>query len=303
MGNFDGLHVGHRALLEESSLIKNKLKIKSAVLTFDPHPLAYLTGKAPKSLISNDEKACYAREYFDVDRIIFIHFNQALADLEPEEFLSQALLSGDSIKHVVIGHNFTYGKYGAGNAMSLKRFCSEHNIGISVIPLITSAYGVVSSTAIRDNLFDGNLDAANAMLGYWYNFSSTVLRGRSLGRTLGFPTANLKFPLERQIPKNGVYAVFAEYQGEFFQAVANLGFRPTVEKENTQTLLEANLFTDRDLDLYGGELRIYFGKYLRPEKQFVGLDELKNQIAKDKAAAKAFLTNINYQQCLPKKVK
>ena len=303
IGNFDGLHLGHRALLEETLTIKKKLNIKSALMTFDPHPLVCLTSVAPKYLIDNQEKAFYAKEYFAIDEVFFIKFDKSFAGLTPEDFLVRALLSDIKIKHVIVGHNFTFGKFGKGDPDYLKDFCQRNNIGVSIIPLVTSEYGVVSSTSIREHLAQGDLVAANEMLGYWYNFAGTVKRGRCLGKTIGFPTANIEPSLDRQIPKTGVYAVYAEYEEKIYQGIANFGYRPTIVGNQDGLLLEVNLFTKEDLDLYGGELRIYFGKYLREEKKFQDLEQLKKQIITDIYEAKQFLRNNNFIQCLPKKIK
>ncbi|MEG1501025.1 MAG: riboflavin kinase, partial [Clostridiales bacterium] len=236
LGNFDGLHLGHKALLEEIIAIKKAMaednkKSISAVVTFYPHPLAYLKGYSPPLLLGDEEKAAFLKEYMAIDEICTLNFDEKMANSDPQSFLEQLLLEKMPACHVVIGFNFRFGYQGKGDGEFLKNFCRQHNIGISIIPAVKDDLGIISSSFIREKISQGQIEAADQMLGYWYHMAGKVVHGKQLGRTIGFHTANVLPPQNRQLPPNGVYAVRVIYHGCLYSGIANIGFRPTVEKK------------------------------------------------------------------------
>lgn len=303
IGDFDGLHLGHRALFEELAAQKKRLGFKTAALTFEPHPLLTIFGQAPLYLNTLEEKTRMLIRYYGVDEVIVLPFDKQLAMMEQSDFIDQILVKGINVRYVVIGFNFTFGKCGAGKAEDLKNICAERQIGVSILPAKESRYGIISSTLIRSYINKGELTYVNNMLGYWYYVGGKVLAGRQVGRGLGFATANIELDKEQCRPPRGVYAVRVDYQGKTFGGIANIGVRPTFKEEKLPEILEVHLFTEEPLHLYGENLRIYFGRYLRPERCFDDTEALKAQIACDKAAAEEFLSACTASEHLPRPIK
>lgn len=303
IGDFDGLHLGHRALFEELAAKKNELGIKTAALTFDPHPLSTIFGQAPLYLNTLEEKIGMLIQYYGVDEVIVLPFDKQLAAMEQNDFIDQILIKGLNVKHVVIGFNFTFGKCGAGKADDLRNLCADRQIGVSILPAKESRYGIISSTLIRSYIAKGELTYVNNMLGYWYYVCGEVLTGRQVGRGIGFATANIELDKEQCRPPRGVYAVRVDFAGMTFDGVANIGIRPTFKHEKLPEILEVHLFTEEPLHLYGHKLRIYFGKYLRPEQCFDDIEALKTQIACDISATKEFLSASSPTEHLPRPIK
>lgn len=299
IGNFDGLHHGHRALMEELYRKKQLHHGQSAVITFSPHPLSVIRGQAPELLTDDSIKDMLLLDYLGVDRIITLTFDQKLMNSTPEGFIDSTIVPL-GVKEVVVGYNFTFAAYGRATAHTLQELCAQRGINVTIIPEISGPYGVYSSTNIRRYLSEGNLQAVNAMLGYWFAIEGKVVRGNQLGRTIGFPTANV-LPIEGQaIPQRGVYAGRIVHRGITYDGVINFGVKPTIGGEK-KPLVEAYLF-DQQLDLYGETICIYFGKFLRPERRFTGIDELKAQIALDDQEARRFLAKISPTAHLPKRI-
>jgi len=303
IGDFDGLHLGHRALFAELAAQKKRLGIKTAALTFDPHPLLTLFGQAPLYLNTLEEKIRMLIQYYGVDEVIVLPFDKQLAAMEQSDFIDQILVKEMNVKHVVIGFNFTFGKCGSGKADDLKNICADRQIGVSILPAKESRYGIISSTLIRSYIKKGDLTYVNNMLGYWYYVSGEVLAGRQVGRGIGFATANIELDKEQCRPPRGVYAVRVDHQGMSFGGVANIGIRPTFKQEKLPEILEVHLFAEEPLHLYGQNLRIYFGKYLRPEQCFDDIEALKAQIACDISAAQEFLSASLPLEHLPRPIK
>ena len=297
IGNFDGLHLGHRALF--SVLRQQKLcsGSKSAVLTFDPHPLSVIKGQSPHLLTGNKLKDELLLEHFEIDKIFTYPFTKEIMNSTPEEFVEKII--GEQIKpqHLVVGYNFTFGVDGRGTAELLRTLCEQRGIKVTIVNEVTSRYGTVSSSNIRRHLADGDMDAVNDMLGYWFVMEGKVIYGNQLGRTIGYPTANCHTQPDQAVPQNGVYATRIEYNGHTYDGVTNFGFKPTIGGE-TKPLMEAHLF-DVDLDLYGENIRVWFGKFLRPERKFNGIEELTAQIKADSQAAREFLSTIPANKHLP----
>ena len=298
IGNFDGLHLGHRALMEKLYQIKQSRGGSSAVVTFSPHPLTLIRGKAPVLLTSERLKDELLLERFGVDEIVTLIFDEKLMNSTPDQFVDDVIVERLGVQEIVVGYNFTYAAHGAGTAETLKEQCAARGINVNIIPEVDSRLGTVSSTNVRGRLAKGALDEVNELLGYWFCMEGEVVHGNHIGRTIGFPTANL-IPDEGQaVMINGVYAGRIEYRGVTYDGVINFGVKPTIGGE-TRPLVEAHLF-DVDIDLYEDTIRVYFGKFLRPERKFSGLEELKAQITADGQHAREFLAGCDAKKHLPK---
>ncbi|MGI5891489.1 MAG: riboflavin biosynthesis protein RibF [Bacillota bacterium] len=302
IGNFDGLHLGHRALLEELHNKSAKMNLTAGVMTFEPHPLKFFSGKGPDLFFTKEQKRDFLYRFFAVDEVYFLPFDSVLANLSPRQFVQEILVDKYNCRHVIVGFNFLFAKDVAGNAELLRDICRDYDINVSIIPPVVCNYGLISSSSIRAKLVQGDLEAANSMLGYCYFISGKVIKGQQLGRTIDFPTANIVPPEHNPLPAYGVYAVRGECDGQTWDGMANLGYRPTVARQK-QLLLEVHLFNEKDLDLYGRELRIYFCHHLRPERCFSNFEQLKDQLTKDYADTKRYFEHFSGNQHLPKPIK
>lgn len=282
LGFFDGVHLGHKALLREAREIADKLGGKVAVLTFDTHPDEVISGK-PVGLINarRDQKSLLLQN--GADEVFYLHFDKQMMELAYPDFISDILLKQYQPCHVVCGYDFRFGKGGEGTAERLKEACREKNIGVSIIDAVRLDGETVSSTKIRELLMQGSIEKANRLLGHAQFYSGTVENGRKLGRTLGIPTANLRLENGVLLPKHGVYSCRVSFDGKTCPAVCNIGSKPTVDGDCVS--LEAHLF-DFDGDLYGKEISVFLCRFLRPEKKFDSLDELKQQIFRDEETAR-----------------
>lgn len=301
IGNFDGVHLGHRALFGELYRIKQQTGASTAAVTFDPHPLALIKGKMPPLLNAPEAKIALIKKYFAVDEVVVLPFDRQLMNSTPQQFVERIICSELKASTVVVGYNFSFGAGGKGSAEMLKELCEPRGIEVVVIDQVTSPYGVVSSSNIRECLARGDMEAANYMLGYWYTLAGEVIPGKRIGRTLGFPTANINPSTDRVYIPCGVYAVRVEHDGITYDGVANYGYKPTVGNF-PQPSIEAHIF-NQDITLYGENIKVCFGEFIRPERKFDNLDQLKDEIGRNKETAKEFLIKQNADNHLPKPIK
>jgi len=285
IGNFDGVHLGHQAIIAQLKKHATKHQVPATLITFHPNPQEFFAkDKAPARLTTFHDKTQLLKTY-GVDRIICIPFNQKLAELNPHEFIDQILLKGLHTKHLVIGDDFRFGKNRQGDFHLLKVSGQQNNFDVEDTPTYLIDNQRVSSTRIRQSLSEGDLLKAKELLGRGYHVSGIVSHGDKRGRTIGFPTANIR--LKQQIaPTNGVYAVKITGLAETHFGVANLGIRPTVD--GSLYLLEIHLF-DFDQTIYGCRIQVHFEHFIRPEQKFDGLDALISQIKHDATEAKTLL--------------
>ncbi len=299
LGNFDGFHLGHRCLLAKMQEACQKEKASSGVFLFHPHPLSKLCGTAP-SLLNNDMEKEALLRYLGIDYLIYQEFTQIWADMLPQEFVSNILVEKLQVNHLFVGFNYTFGAKAAGETKLLARLAQQHGFLLTVSPPVKQNGMIVSSSVIRQALQSGNLQKANALLGYAYCFSGQVVKGKQLGRQLGFPTANLICPKEKQKPVNGVYRIAAACEGQLYDGVANIGKQPTIS-DHEQHFLEAHLF-DTNEDFYGKLLWVWLLDFIRPEQKFANVVHLQKQISQDKKTAKALMEKrpIDRNLLLPK---
>jgi len=289
IGNFDGVHLGHRHVIDIARRAGEKIGAPPGVVTFEPHPREFFAPDAPPFRLMGAEARAHRLEKIGVERLYELPFNAALAGLSPRAFVRDILADGLGLRHVVVGADFCFGKGRAGNAAILQEFGAEMGFGVTIADLIEGPGGQVSSTAIRTALSQGRPRDAAAMLGHWHRIEGPVLGGEQRGRTLGYPTANMSIA-GLHPPRFGVYAVLVDvldgpHQGTYHGA-ASLGVRPQYggAEPNLETFL-----LDFSGDLYGAHLSVGLVEYLRPEETFDSLDAFIAQMDADCARAQAIL--------------
>jgi riboflavin kinase / FMN adenylyltransferase len=284
IGVFDGVHLGHQAVISTSARHAKDVGGTPVVVTFDPHPAKVLRpNDAPHLLTATQHKIALIRD-LGVAHLLVLQFDRQFASTPPDEFVRQLVSNSRPLREICVGHEWSFGKGRAGNLALLKELGAASNFDVVGVPAVTVNGEVVSSTAIRRAVAAGDLIKATQMLGREYTILGTVKAGEKLGRKLGFPTANLSAHSE-QFPPNGVYVTEARLAGALYRGVANLGYRPTVSTGESERLLELHLF-DLNKEIYGEEVEVRFLRYLRPEQKFENVDALAAQIARDVAEAR-----------------
>jgi len=289
LGNFDGLHRGHQAVLKQAQAIADDLGAPLGIGLFRPHPYRFFKPDAAPFRLMTPRVRAQVMAELGVKFLYEIPFDETLRDMDDVEFVDTVLYRGLGIKHVVVGEDYGFGKNRCGNVESLTRLCAERGIGVTAISPVGlhKLYGKYGSTEIRKALQNGDVFHAQHMLSRPWQVDGVVQEGQKRGRTINFPTANLDFgDLVR--PKFGVYVVEVRIEGEteWRPAVANTGSRPTVDGEDAR--LEVHLL-DFDRDLYGQLIDVRFRSFIRAEKKFESFDHLKTQIMRDADGARAIL--------------
>jgi len=289
IGNFDGVHRGHRAVIEATAARAREAGVPLGVLTFEPHPRSVL-GRAPEPFrLTPFRVKAVALAGLGVERLYVLRFNGALAAKPAEAFVRDVLIEGLGAHHLVVGEDFAFGKGRTGTAAMLKSIAASHGVGATLIAPQGSGAGRFSSSEARGMIAAGDMAKAAAILGRWFELEGHIVTGDRRGRTIGFPTANL--PLRNVLhPASGVYGLFAGVPSAngvvWHEAVGNLGRRPTFN--GTEERLEVHLFDFRG-DLYGRRVCFRFVERIRPERKFDGLDALKAQIELDCRSSRAIL--------------
>ena len=281
LGNFDGLHIGHQQLIQLGKTIAETHDEELAVFTFHPQ-IQELRNPEFRYLLTVEQKA-QKFEQLQVQYIETIPFDETVAHLSPDEFVQKILLGHMRARHVVVGFNYTFGHNGAGNSELLTVLCAQYGIHVTVMQPCYIENEIVSSSAIRQYLQQGNIEKANELLGYVFTLYGEVVYGNQIGRTIGFPTANIPVPAQQILPANGVYAAMAEVEGVRYPGILNIGCRPTVAN-GSHISIEVHLM-DFEQDIYGKKISISVCHFLRQEIKFSDLAELKSQLEKDKKNA------------------
>ncbi|MBG1264407.1 bifunctional riboflavin kinase/FAD synthetase [Nostoc commune] len=327
LGKFDGVHLGHQRVIQpvlhaganlslasspqskENQQLANQEYIYSTVVTFDPHPQEFFTGQPRTLLTPLDEKVQQLRS-LGVEQLVLLPFDKELSALTPEEFVEKILVQQLQCQQISIGQDFCFGEKRSGTAKDLQLIAAKHNIPVTIVPLQTytgnsptesscvstdpTQDARISTSLIRQTLEQGDIENANLLLGRPYTLLGVVVQGQQLGRTIGFPTANLQLPKEKFLPRQGVYAVRVFTLSQTSDTahsenlgVMNIGNRPTVN--GTYSSAEVHLF-DWSGDLYAKKLAVELVKFLRPEQKFASLEALKTQIQLDCVVAKEILS-------------
>lgn len=285
LGFFDGVHLGHGALLTACRHMADEMGCEAAALTFSTHPDSLVSGSAPGLINSISDRERLMKSLYGIDRVIALPFDRNMMTM-PWRTFSHSLVKKYAAAGLVCGHDFRFGNRGEGTPALLQQACEDAGIPCTVIPEQRLDGITISSTYIRALLSQGDMEQAARFLGHPHIISGTVVPGRHLGRTLGIPTANLVLPEELAQPRKGVYACKAFIGGREYLAVTSLGTRPTVS--GTYLTLEPWIL-DFDGDLYGREITLEFYRFLRSERKFDSLEELRQQILHDAAQTSALL--------------
>lgn len=291
IGVFDGLHLGHRAVIEDAARSAAEGGGTLVVVTFDPHPVEVLSPeRAPRLLTDTPHKLRLLERELDVATVLVVRFDRAFSELSGEEFVQRLLdhAPDAGIARICVGHDWRFGRSRSGDLDLLEQMGLEKGFAVSGLGTVELEGSRVSSTRVREALACGDLAGASRLLGRNYSVHGTVERGRQLGRQLGFPTANLAVRRE-QLPPPGVYATRTRVGDEIFDGVANLGHRPTVDGAGSDLRLEVHLF-GLDREIYGADVEVEFVAFLREERRFEGLEALTGQIGRDVVAAKEVLS-------------
>jgi len=290
LGTFDGVHIGHKKILERITQNTENGKYESLVLTFFPHPRMVLQEKSEIKLLNTIAEKSKLLEQTGIENLVIHPFNESFSRLTAEEFVHSILVDQFHIQKIIIGHDHRFGRNRTANIDDLIAFGAEYGFEVEQISAQEIQDVSVSSTKIRKALDEGNIALANEYLGYPYFLSGEVVKGKQLGRTIGFPTANIHIEEEyKKIPKNGVYIVKTFIDNKTVFGMMNIGFNPTVNGER-QTI-EVNLF-DFNADIYGQKLEISLLEYIREEQKFGSVDLLKEQLNRDKNTSLDFVSQL-----------
>lgn len=291
LGFFDGVHVGHAALLRKASERAEELGVQPAVISFDNHPVKMITGNAVPLINSPLDRMDVIRRLFNITDLIFLHFDSGLMHMPWQDFVKW-LRDDFGAVHLVAGYDFHFGYRGEGNPERLTSRCAELGIGCDIIEQVCIDGVPASSTYIRELLADGKLATANKFLGHFHFLNDVVRCGYRFGRTLGTPTINMRFEDGVLIPRHGVYAAEAHIlnTGEFYEAVTNIGVRPTVGGTDAVTV-ESHILGYSG-NLYGKNIRVDFHRFLRPEMHFENVSALRDQIRRDAADTQLYFNKL-----------
>lgn len=291
VGTFDGVHLGHREIIQFLNSLKNKREQRSVILTFEPHPQLVLKNKGREiKLLSSASEKIDAFESLGVDAVFITEFTNEFASTSAEDFLKKYLINGTGLSHLVLGYDHNFGRNREGNYDMLNSLSGRYGFKLHKVDELKIGSDRVNSTTIRHLLENGEVERAAVLLGYNYGFSGKVVVGDRRGSTIGFPTVNIEITdPHKQIPKNGVYFVKVRTKEGSYYGMMNIGLRPTVS-DSGNIFIEANLF-DFNKNIYGEEIKVSFLKYIREEKKFSSLDELVKQLNIDRETCRNILAN------------
>lgn len=291
IGTFDGVHLGHKKLISRLTTLAKQSDLASLVFTFEPHPrLVLFPDQKDLRLLTTPEERAELIADLNVDYLLEFPFSKEFSQIDPEVYVKDLLVSKLKAKKIVIGYDHRFGHMRKGSIKLLQQMSSELGFEVEEIPAQDIDEINISSTRIRKAIEEGNIKLANSFLGYDYFVTGAVVEGKKLGRTLGYPTANLEVKNEfKLIPRPGVYAVTVKIGDELKKGMMSIGKNPTTDKDDALKL-EVNIF-DHTEDLYGKTIRVHFAEFLRNEEKFAGLEELKTALANDRIRTLEVLKN------------
>ncbi len=290
IGTFDGVHIGHKKII--AKIVRNckSENLESIILTFFPHPRMVLNENSDIKLLNTIDEKSELLAKNGIQNLVIQNFNTAFSELAAEEFVADVLVKQLNIQKIIIGHDHRFGKNRAANIDDLIIFGKKYNFDVEQISVKEIDDVAISSTKIRNAIIEGKITLANKYLGYNYQISGKIIKGKQIGRTIGFPTANIELEENyKLIPKFGVYIVQSFFQNNTIFGIMNIGLKPTFD-EKTVTI-EAH-FLDFDADLYDKKITISIIEFIREEQKFENIETLKIQIQKDKLFALKFIKNI-----------
>ena len=285
LGMFDGVHLGHKSILKKLNEIAISKNLESAVLTFWPHPRLVFNPEFDLKLLNNYAEKVHFLEKNSVQNLFLQNFDEEFRNLSGEEFVKQVLLEKLNVQHLIIGYDHTFGKDKSGDFSLLKRMSLEHGFVVEQLEAIQLEHTNISSTKIRNALQNGEILKANDMLGYSYPISGKVIHGKKIGRTIGFPTANLEINPHKLLPKKGAYIVEVQIGEKLLHGMASIGTNPTVN--GTEITLEVYIL-DFNKDIYDQNITLYFRDFLHEEIKFSTLENLVVKLKEDEVLTRAF---------------
>lgn len=284
IGTFDGVHLGHQKIIKRLVQLKNNQGGETVLFTFDPHPRKVLfPDQTDLKLITTTEEKCELLRQFGIDHVLVFPFTKEFAQMQATDYVSEIIAKGLKTETLVIGYDHRFGSNRDGNIDTLKELSSTYHFKVEEIPAQEINQLNVSSTRIRKAIDEGDVKTANEFLGYSFFVSGIVVKGKQLGRTIGYPTANIFVEdKDKLIPKIGVYAVNVVVENKRYKGMLNVGINPTTDTDHV-IKIEVNIF-DFDKDIYGEPIKVEFVKWIRNEEKFANLEELKHALANDKIA-------------------
>ena len=290
LGTFDGVHIGHNAILDKICKVAKHENLESVILTFFPHPRKIVSNNYDIKLLNTIEEKSVLLEKIGIQNFIVHPFDKTFSELSPREFVTQVLVEKLNIQKIIIGHDHKFGKDRAADFNDLINFGKEFGFEVEEISAQQINEVSVSSTKIRNSLLEGNISLANEYLGYPYVLTGNVVKGNQLGRTIGFPTANIEIPEEyKLIPKIGVYVVTVDVNNDTVFGMMNIGVKPTLGENKLS--IEVHLL-DFDKDIYNQKIQVKVLERLRDEQKFDSFDALKSQLEKDKQNTIQYFENL-----------
>ena len=284
IGTFDGVHLGHQKIIKRLVELKKRQGGETVLFTFDPHPRKVLfPDQTDLKLITTTEEKCTLLQQFGIDHVLVFPFTKEFSQMQASDYVSEIIAKGLKTDTLVIGYDHRFGSNREGNIDTLKALSATYGFKVEEIPAQEINQLNVSSTRIRKAIDEGDVETANQFLGYSFFVTGIVVKGKQLGRTIGYPTANIFIEdKDKLIPKIGVYAVNVEVENKRYKGMLNVGVNPTTDNDN-RIKIEVNIF-DFDKDIYGASIKVEFVKWIRNEEKFANLEELKRALANDKIA-------------------
>ena len=286
LGYFDGVHLGHREIMREACRIADAQGLTPTVHTFSDMPFTKSARSGGALLTDLTEKSYWLAQY-GIKRVFFSPFDTTIKNIEADLFLDMCLAEQLHAKAVVVGEDYRFGRHRLGDVSFLEKWGREHDVLVSVVPPFCLEGTVVSSSQIRNHVAEGRMSTANRMLGYPMSYTGVVEKGFQIGRTLGFPTANIPIPQDKCVPCYGVYASLFGVEGKLYPGVSNVGLRPTMCRNESVPLLETMLL-DETLDLYDKDVRVFLLDFMRAESKFSDKGALQDQVQRDISQARRF---------------
>ena len=287
LGMFDGVHLGHLSIIRQLNQIAEREHLESAILSFWPHPRKFLNPNDDVKMLNTLEEKLELLEKSGIQNIFLKTFDEEFRNLTGTEFCEKILVDKLNVKHIIIGHDHTFGKNKSGDFNLLNSLSGELGFKVDQLQAVKNNDLNISSTKIRHALSEGKIIEANQMLGYYYPLTGKVIHGKKLGRTIGYPTANIEVPVNKLLPKNGAYIVEVDVDGEFYRGMLSIGTNPTVDDKNHSLHTEVYIL-DFDKDLYGKEITVKFRDFLHDEIKFDGMEKLIEKLDLDKKLTEEF---------------
>ncbi len=285
IGMFDGVHKGHQSIIKKLNTIAEQKNLESAVFTFWPHPRTVFNPNDDLKLLNTIEEKTYLLEKNGIQNLFLKEFDEAFRNLTGEEFVQKILVEKLNVKHLIIGHDHTFGKNRSGDFNLLKKMSAEFGFEVEQVEAVDFHEKHISSTQIRNALTEGNVKEANEMLGYIYSVSGEVIHGKKIGRTIGFPTANISVNPMKLLPKKGAYIVEVFVKNRRYKGMLSIGTNPTVEGNSLSVEV---YILDFDEDIYGNEISVNFRDFLHNEIKFESIEKLIERLDEDKKLTEDF---------------